>query len=171
MAKRIGKYKVSKKESALSALDGGLVTGIGVQATIVSAETTLPSANGTTDISFALPSGALVKDFGFVVTSQVGGGSSGGTMSVKLGTAVGGDELLASATVADGNSTIAVGASMSVLNAVEADASGAAFADFTDAATLYSSTARTIHARFTQASGAAAADGKVIAFVDYIVVS
>ena len=27
MAKRIGKYKVSKKESALSALDGGSITG------------------------------------------------------------------------------------------------------------------------------------------------
>ena len=171
MSKRIGKYKVSKKDSDLSALDGGLVTGIGVQATIVSAETTLPAAAGDTDISFALPAGALVKDFGFVVTSDVGGGSASGTMAVKLGTAAGGNQLLASATVADANSTIAAGASMSVLNKVEADASGAAFADFTDAAALYSSTARTIHARFTQGTGAAAAAGKVIAFVDYIVVS
>jgi hypothetical protein len=171
MSKRIGKYKISKKESALSALDGGLITGKGIQGTIVSAETTLAAAAGTTDISFALPAGALVKDFGFVVTSAVGGGSGGGTMAVKLGTSEGGDELLASATVADSNSTIAAGASMSVLNAVEADASGAAFTDFTDAATLYSATARSVHARFTQGTDAAAADGKVIAFVDYIIVS
>ena len=171
MSKRIGKYKVSQKESALSALDGGLVTGKGIQGTIVSAETTLAAAAGDTDISLALPAGALVKDFGFVVTSDVGGGSASGTMAVKLGTSEGGAELLASATVADANSTIAAGASQSVLNAVEADASGAPFADFKDAAALYSSTARTIYARFTQGTGAAAAAGEVIAFVDYIIVS
>ncbi len=57
-----------------------------------------------------------------------------------------------------------------LLNAVEADASGAPFADFVDAAALHSTTARTLYARFTQGTGAAAAAGKVFAYIKYIII-
>jgi hypothetical protein len=90
-------------------------------------------------------------------------------MTVSFGTSAGGQQLVANAVVADSNSTIAAGSSMSVLNAVEADASGAPFADFVDAAALHSSAARTLHARFAQGTGVAAAAGEVIAFVKYII--
>ncbi len=143
----------------------------GMKGVIVSPETSIPAAVGTTDIAFAMPAGALVTDFGFVVTSAVGGGAAGGTMDVDLGTAAGGAQLVAAATVADANSTIAAGASQSVLNHVEADASGAAFGDFKDASVLHSVAARTLFARFEQKVGAAAAAGKVHAYIEYMIVN
>ena len=151
-------------------------TGVDVQSTglesvIVSSETAIAAAEGNTDISFSMPAGALVTDFGFVVTSAVGGGAADGTMTVDLGTAAGGAELVAAVAVADANSTIAAGSSMSVLNAVEADASGAPFGDFKDASVLHSSSARTLTARFAQGAGVAAAIGKVFAYVKYTIVA
>ena len=147
-------------------------TGIDIQSAgvVVSAETSIPTAVGTTDIELAMPAGALVTDFGFVVTSAVGGGANTGTMTVDLGTAAGGEELVAAAVVATTNNTIAAGRAMSVLNAVEAVATGAPFADFKDAAPLHSVAARTLFARFEQKVGAAAAIGKVHAYVEYIIV-
>ena len=153
-------------------IDGAAtVNATGLEGVVVSGATTLPAAAGNTDITFAMPAGALVTDFGFAVTSAVGGGSASGTMTVDLGTSAGGEELLAATTVADANSTIAVGASMSVLNAVEADASGAVFPDFKDASALHSTTARTLTARFTQGTGAAADAGEVHAYVKYIILA
>ena len=149
---------------------GIVVHSKGARGVIVSAETALPVATGNTDIRFEMPAGALVTDFGFVVTSAVGGGSGSGTMAVLMGTTAAGGELVASATVADANSTIAAGASMSVINAVEADATGAPFADFVDASALHSTSARNLFARFTQGGGSAAAIGKVIAYIEYIVI-
>ena len=151
-------------------------TGVDVQSTglegvLVSSETSLPTAIGNTDIQFSMPAGALVTDFGFVVTSAVGGGGNGGTMTVDLGTSAGGAQLVATAVVADADSTIAAGSSMSVLNAVKADASGAAFGDFKDASVLHSSSARTLTARFAQGAGAAAAIGKVFAYIKYTVIA
>ena len=148
---------------------GTVIESVGAEGVVSSGTTTLPAAAGNTDIQLTMPAGALVTDFGFVVTSAVGGGAASGTMTVSLGTSAGGQELVAQAVVADANSTIAAGASMSVLNAVEADASGAAFADFVDASALHSTTARTLHARFTQGTGSAAAAGEVIAYVKYII--
>ncbi len=149
---------------------GIVIQSVGAEGVISAGETELPTANGNTDVSFSMPAGALVTDFGFVVTSAVGGASNGGTMTVKMGTTAAGGELVAAATVADANSTIAAGSSMSVLNAVEADASGAAFADFVDASALHSVAARTLSARFTQASGAANAIGKVIPYIKYCII-
>ena len=179
MAKRIGKYKVSKKESALSVLDGGTISGPvtiaagakGIRGTAVSAATSVPVAVGNTDISVALPAGALISDMGFVVTSALGGTGASGTVTVSMGTSEGGAELVAAVAVCDANSAAAAGSSQSVLNAVEADASGAAFADFKDAAALYSSTARSVYMRFAQGTGVAAAIGKVVVFVDYTIVT
>jgi hypothetical protein len=147
------------------------VQSVGLEGIIVSDETSIPVATGTTDIAFSMPAGALVTDFGFVVTSVVGGGVAAGTMTVDLGTTAGGAELVAAAVVADGASTIAAGSSQSVLNAVLADASGAAFGDFVNAAVLHSAATRTITARFEQKVGAAGAIGKVFAYVKYIIVS
>ena len=148
---------------------GIVIESVGAEGVVSTGEQTLAAAAANYDLELAMPAGALVTDFGFVVTSAVGGGGNGGTMTVSLGTSAGGQQLVAQAVVADSNSTIAAGASMSVLNAVEADASGAAFADFVDAAALHSTTARTLHARFTQGTGAAAAAGKVIAYCKYII--
>ena len=176
MSKRIGKYNVSAKESTLSLADGGTingnvtVNGIGVRATAITASA-IPVAVGNTDISVALPAGALISDMGFVVTSALGGTGASGTVTVSAGTSEGGAELIVAVEVCDTNSAAAAGSSMSVLNAVEADASGAAFADFKDAAALYSSTARSVYMRFAQGTGVAAAIGEVIVFCDYIVVS
>ena len=151
-------------------------TGVDVQSTglesvIVSSETAIAAAEGNTDISFSMPAGALVTDFGFVVTSAVGGGAAAGTMTVDLGTAAGGQQLVAQAVVAAANDTMLAGRSMSVLNAVEAVATGAAFGDFVDASTLHSATARDVFARFTQGAGAAAAEGKVFAYIKYTVIA
>ena len=148
---------------------GIVIQSVGAEGVVSTGEQTLPAAAGNNDFSFSMPAGALVTDFGFVVTSAVGGGSSSGTMTVSLGTAAGGGQLVAAAVVANADATIAAGASMSVLNAVEAVATGAPFGDFVDAAPLHSTTARTLHARFAQGTGAAAAAGKVIAYVKYII--
>ena len=147
------------------------ITGKGIQGTAVSAATSVPVAVGNTDISVALPAGALIKDMGFVVTSALGGTGASGTVTVSMGTSSGGAELVAAVEVCDANSAAAAGSSQSVLNAVEADASGAPFGDFKDAATLYSATARSVYMRFAQGAGVAAAIGEVIVFCDYIVVS
>lgn len=161
----------TKINNSLDIAGGATVNSTGLEGVVVSGATTLAAAAGNTDIEFAMPAGALVTDFGFAVTSAVGGGAASGTMTVSLGTAAGGQQLVAQAVVADANSTIAAGASMSVLNAVEADASGAPFADFVDAAPLHSTTARTLHARFTQGVGAAADAGEVHAYVKYIILA
>ena len=147
------------------------VQTVGLEGVIVSDETELPVAVGNTDIAFSMPAGALVTDFGFVVTSAVGGGAADGTMTVDLGTAAGGQQLVAQAVVAAANDTMLAGRSMSVLNAVEAVATGAAFGDFVDASTLHSATARDVFARFTQGDGAAAAEGKVFAYIKYTVIA
>jgi len=149
---------------------GIVIQSVGAEGVISAGETQLPTANGNTDVTFAMPANALVTDFGFVVTSAVGGASNGGTMAVKMGTTAAGGELVAAAVVADANSTIAAGAAMAVSNLVKADASGAAFANFVDASALHSTSARTLYARFTQASGAANAIGKVIPYIKYIIV-
>ena len=165
------KIQITDSKGLVQSTGSGIdIQSTGARGVIVSAETSIPVAVGTTDISLAMPAGALVTDFGFVVTSAVGGAGGGGTMDVDLGTTAGGAQLLAAAVVADGNSVIAAGASMSVLNAVEADASGAAFADFKDAATLHAAAARTLIARFEQKVGVAAAIGKVHAYIEYIIV-
>ena len=144
----------------------------GVQGTIVSSETSVPVAVGNTDITVGtLPAGALITDAGFVVTSVLGGGSGGGTVTVSIGTTEGGAELVAGVAVCDSNSSAAAGSSQSVLNAVEADASGAPFGDFKDAATLYSASARAVYVRFAQGTAVAGAIGKVICFVNYTIVS
>jgi hypothetical protein len=146
----------------------------GLRAVIVSAETSIPVAVGNTDIEFAMPAGALVTDFGFVVTSAVGGtdgDGDAGIMTVDLGTTAGGAQLVAAAAVANGDATILAGRSMSVLNKVEAVATGAPFADFVDAAALHSATARTLTARFAQSVGEAAAIGKVHAYVEYTIIN
>jgi len=148
---------------------GIVIESVGAEGIVSTGKKTLPAAVGNNDFTFDMPAGALVTDFGFVVTSAVGGGSASGTMTVSLGTSAGGQQLVANAVVADADSTIAAGASMSVLNAVEADASGAPFADFVDASALHSATARTLHTRFAQGTGAAAAAGEVIAYVKYII--
>jgi len=142
----------------------------GLEGVVVSSATTLPASPDDTDISFSMPAGALVTDFGFVVKSAVGGGANGGTMSVTLGTAAGGAQLVASTEVAAANETISAGRSMSVLNGVEANVESAAFGSFVTASVLYSSTARTLYARFTQAVGDAAADGQVVAFIKYLII-
>ena len=147
------------------------VQSVGLEGVVVSSETSIPAAVGNTDIKLTLPAGALVTDFGFVVTSAVGGGAADGTMTVSLGTAEGGAELVAQAVVAAANTTIAAGRSMSVLNAVEAEEGSAAFGDFLDASPLHSTTSRNLFARFTQGAGAAAAEGKVFVYIKYIVVA
>ena len=179
MAKRIGKYKITKRESEMSLVDGGTISGPvtiaagakGIRGTAVSAATSVPVAVGNTDISVALPAGALISDMGFVVTSALGGTGASGTVTVSAGTSEGGAELIVAVEVCDANSAAAAGSSMSALNAVEADASGAPFADFVDAAALYSSTARSVYMRFAQGTGVAAAIGEVIVFCDYTIVS
>jgi hypothetical protein len=148
---------------------GIVIQSVGAEGVVSSGATTIPLAVGNTDISLSMPAGALVTDFGFVVTSAVGGGSGSGTMTVSFGTAAGGGQLVAGAVVANSNAILVAGSSMSVLNAVEAVASGAPFADFVDAAALHSSSARTLHARFAQSTGVAAAAGEVIAYVKYII--
>ena len=147
------------------------ITGKGIHATATSAVTDIPVAAGNTDIAVSLPAGALVRDMGFVVTSALGGGAASGTQTVSMGTSEGGAELVVAVEVCDANSTAAAGSSMSVLNSVEADASGAPFADFVDAAALYSSTARSVYMRFAQGVGVAASKAKVVVFVDYSVVT
>ena len=166
------KIEITKSKGLVQKTGTGVdVQAPGLEGAVVLAETTLAAAVGNTDVEFELPAGALVTDFGFAVTSDVGGGAANGTMTVSLGTAAGGTQLVAAAVVADANSTIASGAAMSVLNAVQADASGAAFGDFADASALYSASARTIYARFAQGGGAAAAAGKVIPFVKYMILA
>lgn len=147
------------------------VQSVGLEGVIVSAETPIPVETGTTDVGFSMPAGALITDFGFVVTSAVGGGAANGTMTVDLGTDAGGQELVAQAGVAAANNTILAGRSMSVLNAVKAVATGAAFGDFVDASPLHSTSSRDLFARFTQGGGAAAAEGKVFAYIKYTVVA
>ena len=178
MSKRIGKYNISNKESTLSLADGGEISGAislsgktGLQGTAVSAATSIPVAVGTTDLSVTLPAGSLIKDIGFVCTSAIGGTGASGTMTVSAGSAAGGAQFLAEAVICDTNSATAAGSSMSALNAVEADASGAAFADLKDAAALYTSAAQTVYMRFEQKVGVAAAIGEAILYVDYIIVS
>ena len=151
-------------------------TGVDVQSTglesvIVSSETAIAAAEGNTDITFSMPAGALVTDFGFVVTSAVGGGAADGTMTVKLGTAAGGAQLAAAAIVAVANNTMLAGRSMSVVNGTKAVATGAAFGDLVAASPLHSTAARSLFARFTQGGGAAAAEGKVFAYIKYTVVA
>jgi len=165
------KIQITDSKGLVQSTGSGIdVQSKGMRAVSVSSETSLPVAVGNTDITFAMPAGALVTDFGFVVTSAVGGAGDDGTMTVDLGTAAGGAQLVAAAVVADANSTIAAGASMSVVNHVEADASGAAFADFKDAAPLHSAAARTLYARFAQGAGVAAAIGKVHAYIEYTII-
>ncbi len=162
---------VQKSGSGVVFQSSVVLQSSGLEGVVVSAETTLPAAQGDTDIELELPAGALVTDFGFVVTSAVGGGGNGGTMTVSVGTAAGGQQLVTNTIVLAANATAAVGTSMSVLNGVEVEANSAAFGDFVDASVLHSSTARSIHARFAQGEGAAAAAGKVIAFVKYIIIA
>jgi hypothetical protein len=147
------------------------VQSVGLEGVIVSAETSIPVEEGTTDVRFSMPAGALITDFGFVVTSAVGGGVANGTMDVSLGTDNDKTNIVAAVTVADSNSVIAAGSSMSVLNAVKADASGAPFGDFVDASVLHSTVERAVTARFEQKVGAAGAIGKVFAYVKYTIVA
>ena len=152
---------------------GLIIESTGAEGVIVSAETDIPVAvsDGPIDISFAMPAGALVTEFGIVCTSALGGGSGTGTVEIKMGTSAAGGELVAAAVVCDSNSVMAAGASMSTANLVEADASGAPFANFVDASALHSTAARTLYCRVTQQTGAAAAIGKLFAFIKYTVVA
>jgi hypothetical protein len=126
---------------------------------------------GDTDISFLMPAGALVTEFGIVCTSELGGAGDDGTVTVKMGTTAAGGELVAAAVVCDANSPMAAGASMSTANLVEGDASGAPFANFVDASALHSTTARTLYCRVAQGAGVAPAIGKLFAFIKYTVVA
>ena len=168
------KYNLDDRDRVAAQLvneNANTITGKGIQGTATSAVTSIPVAVGNTDIAVALPAGALIKDMGFVVTSALGGTGASGTVTVSAGTSEGGAELVVAVAVCDANSSAAAGSSMSVLNSVEADASGAPFADFVDAAALYSSTARSVYMRFAQGTGVAAAIGEVIVFCDYTIVS
>ena len=140
----------------------GALTGTGLGATYVatSGEQSIPVAAQANNYTIALPANALLLDLGVLTTSAIGGGSASGTVAIKFGTASGGAQLVAEVTVCDANSATAEGSFMSVLNAVEMDASGAAFGDFVDAATMWSAAARDIHVTVTQGTGVAAAIGK-----------
>lgn len=162
---------VQKSGSGVVFQSSVVLQSSGLEGVVVSAETTLPAAQGNTDIELELPAGALVTDFGFVVTSAVGGGGAGSTMTVSVGTDVGEADLVAAVTVVAATKTAEVGTSMSVLNGVVVQGDSAPFGDFVDASVLHSSAARSIHARFAQGAGAAAAAGKVIAFVKYIIIA
>jgi len=144
----------------------------GLEGVVVSSATTLPfAANSSTSISFSMPAGALVTDFGFVVTEGfIEPDNENATKSVKLGTTAGGTELVASSTVVPKHKTVVVGASTSVLSGTLLVADGAALFDFADASVLYSSTARTLHATFVQGAAAASDAGSVVAYVKYIIV-
>ena len=168
------KYNLDDRDRVAAQLvneNANTITGKGIQGTATSAVTSVPVAVGNTDIAVALPAGALIKDMGFVVTSALGGGAASGTVTVSAGTASGGAQLVAGVAVCDADSSAAAGSSMSVLNSVEADATGAPFGDFKDAAALYSASARSVYMRFAQAVGVAGAIGKVVVFVDYTIVT
>ena len=135
-------------------------TGAGVTYTATSGVVSIPVAAQANAYTIALPANALILDLGILCISAIGGGSNSGTVAVKFGTAANGAQLVASATICDSNSATAAGSFMSVLNAVEMDASGAAFADFVDGATMWGAAARNVHITVTQGSGVAAAVGK-----------
>ena len=135
-------------------------TGAGVTYTATSGVVSIPVAAQANAYTIALPANALILDLGILCISAIGGGSNSGTVAVKFGTAANGAQLVASATICDSNSATAAGSFMSVLNAVEMDASGAPFADFVDGATMWGSAARSVHVTVTQGTGVAAAVGK-----------
>jgi hypothetical protein len=150
---------------------GVVIQSKGLEGCVVSSETDIPVAVGTTDISFSMPAGALVSECGIVCTSALGGTGASGTVTIDFGTAAGGGQLVADAVVCDANSAMAAGASMSSSNLVKGDASGAAFANFADASALHSTAARTLYCRVEQKVGVAAAIGKVFAFIKYTIVA
>ena len=126
MAKRAGKYKLSKRDSAVSLIDGGTTSGdVSVKGTLEFAETigsgiklTAKSATSATiavtdDTDYAVPAisqpaNTTIKDIIFIPQGNiVTAGSSGNDLQFEVGTAASGGQLIAlTDLLADGGSPV-----------------------------------------------------------------
>ena len=198
MANRAGKYKLSKKESALSLVDGGKVTG-DVQ---IAAATTLGEAGSlktisktatsatiavTKDADYAVPAisqpaGTIIKDVILIPAGNiVTAGNNGDDLDMEIGTAASGGQLVAlSALLDDGGSALTWAANYPMY--IIENGRGNAADSFTGlgittteavawAATSYSAAARDIHVNFranTNNLATAATTIKVIITFQYV---
>jgi len=126
MAKRIGKYKVTKRDSAISLVDGGTATGdisvngslefgqtlgSGIKLTAKTATSATIAVTDDTDYAVSAisqPAGTTIKDIIFIPQGNiVTAGSSGNDLQFEVGTAASGGELIAlTDLLADGGAAV-----------------------------------------------------------------
>ena len=162
MAKRIGKYKISKRDSALSLVDGGTVQGeVDGLTQYVKSSASSWIATGANDVEYSLtqPAGTVIVDVGVTLTAATAGS---GNTNVKVGTADDGAELCAAAAlISSGVGAIGSSISLSGHNS-EGAASLAIVAD----SPVYSASSRTIYIRAENSATLTA--GTAIAWIAYI---
>ena len=175
-SKRVGLARTQKLLEGLKrelAMGGAEFTGTkGVELTEYGTATALPVAQGNTDLSVSIPANALITDIGLMVSSANVNADSGTTISVRSdGAAASGQGFIAATQVNQTNSDLANGACIWVSAGNIFHASGNPIA-FAPAATLFSTSARTVYMRVA-VGGADLADanGKVSLVVKYIIKS
>ena len=149
------------------------VEGAGLEQVVFSAATTIPVAQGNTDIVFpTIPANSVILDFGLTAGALIDADSSS-TFSVSLGKGGSQTNLMAAKQINQTSNDIAAGATVSVSGgaANKAASSAAATLAFADAAALASTTAVTdLTARVTVGGADLSAVGGVRVFVKYALI-
>ena len=131
-------------------------SGVDVQSAglcgVVSTDIAIASAAGDNDGTLSLPARALITEIAVVVTDAFATRDTNDddTVDLKVGTAVGGGQIIAQPAgnigFVERNNTAVVGSRMSTSSGAKIAAASTAFT-FADGAPLYSDAARTIHPR------------------------
>ena len=142
---------------------------------VVSSDITLSGGPGDVDGTFELPAGALITEIALVTTDSftVANTNADDTVQLKVGTAAGGEQLIAAPAVEAGfverAGVAPVGSRMSTSNGAKIETNSTVF-NFVDGAPLYSANARTIHHRIVIVNAALVAAGAIRLECKYTVI-
>ena len=171
MAQRIGKYKISKRESAMSLVDGGVINGpiTGAEGVVFSESGDVTSGAVYNGSAMAIPANSVITSLGCVVKTACVADS--GTWGVRFGTASNGAEL--AALVVDNLEGAQVGVAAGIGTSTitqDMTALGGASVIVQVAGTPYATAARSAFGTVVSAGGTITA-GNVIFWAKYITIA
>ena len=149
--------------------DAQTVTGPGIASIIYSDATTIPVAQGNTDIALSIPANAVITNVGFVCTTQVDADSSS-TVTMSFGLAASLTDLITAVQINQTSADIAAGVVVDVLAGNVAHASGTAFGTFLPATSRFSTSAATVNLRCTVGGADLSTAGAIRAFAEFVIV-
>jgi hypothetical protein len=168
MANRIGKYKVSKRESALSLVDGGVIGGsiTGAEGVVFGKSGVVTSGADYFSGAMTVPANSVITDLGVVVTTALAAGN--GNWGFKFGDSA--DTADIAAEDPNGLATTATSVAVGIgtcMDAVHQTALGGAAVVVMDAGDAYRAAETDIHGTVTSAGGSITG-GAVTFWVKYI---